>query len=415
MTNEELRSLYAGPAQRTAVSPISRTLGIVAATPGMISFACGNPANEALPVDAIAEAALAALREDTARALQYVSSRGVLAESLCAYVGEDGISATADNVLATTGSIQALALVTRAFIEPGDIVITEWPTYPVNLSTFKVAGARVIGVPMDDEGMRIDILERLLESLRGQPVKMIYTIPDAQNPTGITMSLDRRRALMRLADTYKVLVAEDAPYRGVFYAGESIPSVYAVSQREGGTCIYLGSFAKVIAPGLRVGFLVADPDIITTCALLKQGADFCTSGLTQLIVDRLLRGGVVRRSVARMREVQAPRLAAMLAALDRELADIEGVHVTRPQGGLFVWVTLPEAFDTDELLRRGMENKVAFIPGRYFYPPERAGDHGRPETLAAPTHELRLNFSDPTEAAIDRGIATLARLVREGA
>jgi 2-aminoadipate transaminase len=269
---------------------------------------------------------------------------------------------------------------------------------------------------MDADGMRIDVLERLLAELAssGARAKLIYTIPDAQNPTGISMSLTRRQRLLEVAAAHRLLVLEDAPYRGVIYQGAPIPSLYALAgDQHRAITILVGSFAKTIAPGLRIGYLVGPPGLIDSCVMLKQGEDFCTSGLIQLITERLIRDGEVARTVARLREVQGQKLAAMLAALERELGGLHGVQWTRPLGGLFVWLTLAAGSDTDALLERAIAEKVAFIPGRYFYPGECAGPDGVPVAAPAPRHELRLNFSDPPLDRIAAGIATLARLIRE--
>ncbi|MGD8395286.1 MAG: PLP-dependent aminotransferase family protein, partial [Candidatus Eiseniibacteriota bacterium] len=318
-------------------------------------------------------------------------------------------------------------------LEPGDVVLTESPTYPINLGSFRAHGARVIGVPMDGEGMRVDLLEQALARLaeRGSPdgrhrVKLVYVIPDAQNPTGITMSAARRRALLRVAAAHGVPIVEDAPYRGVDYEGAAVPTVCGLAREEaenaaggsaagggGATVLHVGSFAKTIAPGLRAGYLVAPPRLIDTCVMLKQGEDFCTSGLVQLVVARLLRDGTLEATVERLRTVQGRKLATMLEALETHLGDVPGITWTRPRGGLFVWLTLPAGSDTDALLERAIAERVAFIPGPYFYPPETLDEEGHAHAADPPTHELRLNFSDPAEGRIGDGIATLARLVRQ--
>ena len=409
-----LAPLLADPPRRTSASPIARALEIADRTPGIISFACGNPATEALPVGAIAAAVAAALADDTDRALQYGRPRGIIQEALVELLDRDGIATTPEHVLPTTGAIQALSLVAHALLNPGDLVITEWPTYPVNLSSFRTHGARTIGVPMDEDGMRVDLLDRLLSRLAaaGSPPKLIYIIPDAQNPTGITMTRARREALCAVAAAHEIAVVEDGPYRRLVYAGATEPPVYALAGATEARTIFVGSFAKSVAPGLRIGYLVAEPPLIDACVLLKQGEDFCTSGLAQLVIERLIRNGTIARQESVLAEIQGAKLTAMLGALDTEMRGLP-VRWTRPSGGLFVWLTLPEGADADRILDRAIERRVAFIPGQYFYPDECAGEDGRPQPLAAPKNALRLNFSYPPLADIPPGIASLAAVFRE--
>jgi 2-aminoadipate transaminase len=226
------------------------------------------------------------------------------------------------------------------------------------------------------------------------------------------MSLARRRQLVRASRAHGVRLLEDVPYRGVQYEGKMAPTVHALAAEGGARAILVGSFAKTVAPGLRLGFLVADPDLIDACVRLKQGEDFCTSGLVQLIIEHLIQTGGVEKSIARMRAVQAPKLAAMLEALEAELGGIEGIRWTEPSGGLFVWLTLPERIDTDALLESCMARKVAFIPGRYFYPDECAHADGSAAPHPSPRHQLRLNFTDPPLDAIPRGVSALAEALR---
>jgi 2-aminoadipate transaminase len=409
-----LAELFAGPPQRASASPIARALEIAERTPGMISFACGNPATEALPVAAISAAATAALAEDTDRALQYVRPRGIIQEALIQLLARDGIAAAPENILPTTGAIQALSLVAHALLHPGDLVITEWPTYPVNLGSFRTHGARTIGVPMDKDGMRVDLLDRLLGRLAaaGSPPKLIYLVPDAQNPTGITMTRARREALCAVAAAHETAIVEDGPYRRLVYAGTIEPPVYALAEATGARAIFVGSFAKSVAPGLRIGYLVAEPALIDTCVLLKQGEDFCSSGWVQLTIERLIQNGTIARQEGVLAEIQGRKLRAMLGALDTEMRGLP-VTWTRPSGGLFVWVNLPQGADADRILERAIERRVAFIPGQYFYPDECAGEDGRPQPLAAPANALRLNFSYPPTADIPPGIQALAGVLRE--
>jgi 2-aminoadipate transaminase len=411
-----LAEIFAGPAARATPSPIARTLELVERTPGMVSLACGNPASEALPVTEIAAACAAALA-DPERALQYTSPRGLIQEALAAHLLRDGVRARADELLPTTGAIQALALLAHALLREGDVVVTEWPTYPVNLASFRTHGARTIGVPMDEEGMRVDLLDRLLSTLAhdGQPPKLIYTIPDAQNPTGITMSRARREALVETAARHGVLVVEDAPYRRLDFQGEPLPPVAALAREEAGSearVALVGSFAKTVAPGLRVGYLLAPSALIDAAVLLKQGEDFCTSGLLQLAIASLIQDGTVARQETRFAAVHAAKLGAMQAALETEMAGLP-VRWIRPRGGLFLWLTLPEGMDSEKLLERAIAHRVAFIPGRAFYPPEKAGPDGVPARTPPAVHTLRLNFSYPPLADIPRGIAALASALRE--
>jgi 2-aminoadipate transaminase len=398
------------------VSPIARTLELVERMPGMISFACGNPASEALPVAEIAAACAAALRDDPERALQYTPPRGLIQAALASHLARDGVTAAPGELMPTTGAIQGLTLIAHALLREGDAVVTEWPTYPVNLASFRTHGARPIGVPMDADGMRVDRLDRLLSALEreGRPAKFVYTIPDAQNPTGITMSAARRHALVETAARHGVLVVEDAPYRRLDFAGEPLPPLAALARERSGPearAALVGSFAKTVAPGLRVGYLLAPAALIDQLVLLKQGEDFCTSGLLQLAIATLIQDGTVERQERRFAQVHGEKLAAMQTALERELAGLP-VRWVRPRGGLFVWLTLPEGVDAERVLERAIEEKVAFIPGRAFYPPEMALDDGQPALTMPPAHTLRLNFSYPPLADIPRGVAALGRALR---
>ncbi len=289
----------------------------------------------------IAAAFGAAVAEEPDRALQYGRPRGLIQSALGEHLARDGITASPAELLPTTGAIQALTLIAHALVAEGDVVITEWPTYPVNLASFRTHGARTIGVPMDGEGIQVPVLDRLLAALAaaGRPPKLIYVIPDAQNPTGITMSAARRAKLAAIAARHGVLLVEDAPYRRLDFAGRPEPALWTYAGEAGAAAALVGSFAKTVAPGLRVGYLLADPELIDTAVLLKQGEDFCTAGALQLVIERLIRGGVVARQEARFAAVHAAKMAAMAAGLERELDGLP-VRWTRPRGGLFLWLEL---------------------------------------------------------------------------
>jgi 2-aminoadipate transaminase len=370
--------------------------------PDVLSFAGGLPAPEAFPVAAIARAHADVLANDAAAALQYGPTEGY--GPLRAWVAERmtrrGRPACAEQVLITAGSQQGIDLVGKALIDPGDTVVVEAPSYLAALQSFSTCEARFATVPSDDEGMCTDALERVL---REERPRLVYLVPNFQNPCGTTLPLERRLRIARLAAEYQVTVLEDDPYGELRYHGLALPPIAGLV--PGAPVIHLGSFSKTLAPGLRLGYAVADESFIRALTIAKQAADLHTGSLSQRAVARLFEIFDYEAHLRRLRQLYGERLEAMLASLERSFPP--GSVWTRPEGGLFVWVRLPRGLDAQALLADAMRERVAFVPGAPFYPAEPC------------KQTLRLNFSNRPPALIAEGMARLGACVsarlREGA
>ena len=373
----------------------------VTESPEIISFAGGLPAPELFPVAAMSRAAQVVLAEDGPAALQYGITEGHPA--LRAWVADYlqrtvGLTTSPEQILITTGSQQALDLIAKVLLDPGDIVLAENPAYLGALQVFHSYQARVVGLDSDDEGLRPDALERFLRAASpSQRPKLLYLVTNFQNPTGITTSPERRRAVVALAAEFGLPVLEDDPYGQLRYSGTACPALAALPGTRG--CLYLGTASKIIAPGLRVAWaVVPDRAMYQKLVVAKQSSDLHTSSFGQRMVERYVREpGVLDAHVASVCTAYARRRNAMLAALEAGLPP--GCTWTRPDGGLFLWVRLPEPIDATQLLIAAMAEKVAFVPGEPFWigPPVRS--------------TLRLNFSNASEAKIAEGIARLGRVV----
>lgn len=393
-------------------SPI-RELFRVIQQPGMISFAGGLPDPAAFPIDAFADCA-DVLRRDGPRVLQYSASEGYppLREVLLERMSERfGRPVRPEELLVTSGSQQAVDLLGRALLDPGDVVVVEAPTYPGSLHCLRNAGARFAAVPADADGMVVEELPRVVAEVErgtGRTPKLIYTVPDFSNPSGACLALDRRRRLVELAGELGVPVLEDDPYGQLRYRGEPLPNLMRLA---GGAphVVYAGSFSKVLAPGVRVAWTVADPTLVRAMVMVRQGEDLCTSTVTQALVAEYCRRGLLERHLDHVIATYAGRCAAMGAALVRHLGpDVADWH--EPEGGFFHWLRLAR-HDADAAFRRAVEAKVAFVPGPAFYPS--AG-----EQVAAPVDGrrfARLCFTFATMDEIDEGCRRLATALEDGA
>ena len=364
--------------------------------PEVISFAGGLPASELLPAAEMAELARDVLADDGVRALQYGPTEGmqVLRELIANRLQSLwALRRSTDEVLIVSGSQQALDLSGKVFLDKGDIVLCESPTYLGAISAFRAYRPRFVEVPTDDDGMVPGELESRLSSL--DRVKLIYVVPDFQNPSGRRWSLERRRDLAELAARFGVPVIEDAPYAELCYDGSPLPPV--ASFDEAGLVILLGTFSKILSPGLRLGWVVADSEILQRYVLVKQGVDLHTSSLTQLLAAHFMLENDLEAHITRLCDVYRGRRDAMLAALDEHFP--KDVSFTRPAGGLFLWVELPEGMNARRLLERALEERVAFVPGESFFP-----GGGNENTL-------RLNFSAMPEERITEGIRRLDRVL----
>jgi 2-aminoadipate transaminase len=363
--------------------------------PEIISFAGGLPASELLPAAEMAQVARDVFTEDGVRALQYAPTegldllRGVISDRLQRLWG---LRPSMDELLIVSGSQQALDLTGKVFLDKGDVVLCESPTYLGAISAFRAYRPRFVEVPTDDEGMVPSELENRLASI--DRVKLIYIVPDFQNPSGRRWSLERRRDLAGLADRFNVPVIEDAPYAELCFEGQPIPPVAALD--DACTVVYLGTFSKILSPGMRLGWVVADRELLRRYVLVKQGADLHTSSLVQLLAARFVLDHDLEAHIARIREVYRARRNAMIAALEEHFP--VNVVFTRPAGGLFLWVELPKGLDARRFLEAAIEERVAFVPGETFFP---NGGH---------ENTLRLNFSAMPEERIAEGIRRLGRV-----
>ncbi|MFF9098722.1 PLP-dependent aminotransferase family protein [Streptomyces sp. NPDC014802] len=370
-------------------SPV-RDILAVTARPEVINFAGGLPAPELFDRTGIAAAFRAVLEDTPARALQYATTEGepVLREALAARITGRGLPTGADDLLITTGSQQALSLLATALIDPGDTVLVENPCYLAALQVFGLAGARVVAVPGDADGPDPRALEELVA--RERP-KLLYTVPTFQNPTGRTMPAGRRAELAAVAARCGLWIVEDDPYGELRYDGEPVPWIASHEDARDRT-VLLGSFSKVMAPGLRLGWLRAPQGLRRACAVAKQAADLHTPTVNQLAAARYL--DVLDAHVERVREVYGERRDAMLAGLPDALP--AGSTWTRPEGGMFLWVRLPSSYDTTALLPRVVRHDVAYVPGAPFY------------ASAPDPRTLRLCFVTQTPEEIDEGLRRLA-------
>ncbi len=374
-----------------------RDLFGAATRPDVISFAGGMPDVTKVPAEAVARAAREALRESAATALQYGSSEGRpgLRRIFVELMAESGIRAKPDDVVVTAGAQQALDLVGKAFLDPGDVVITEGPTYLGALQAFSAYRPRIVCIPMDDDGMRVDLLEAELERLGLRGAKFIYTIPNFQNPAGVTLSPERRRRLVELARQYEVPIVEDDPYGRLRFEGGHCKPLKALDD----DVIYLGTLSKIFAPGLRLGWVCAPRPILQKVLLVKQAADLCGSEFSQAVAERYFTGTRWRRVLKDLTQAYAERRDAMLAALAEHLPP--EVRYTRPQGGFFVWVELPAFIDTKPLLAEAVERGVAYVPGDAFYPDGRGRNCMR----------LAFCFAEPEQ--IEEGVRRLAEVFED--
>ncbi len=363
-----------------------------------ISFASGLPDPALFPADTLRAITDAVLTRDGRAALQYGPAEGYppLRDWVAQRLRDRGLPATPEHVLITSGSQQALDLAARAFLEPGDRVVLENPSYLAAVQAFDSYEAQYAAVPMDAEGMRTDALPAALEGAR-----LLYTLPNFQNPTGLTLSAARRAEAAARAAEARVPVLEDDAYHDLRYEGEALPPVCALAENP--WAVYTGTFSKTVAPGIRVGYLWARPEVTARLGQLKQITDLHSGSLTQRVVYEYCATGHLEPGIARLRQVYAARRDTLLEALEAHLSGV--VSWTRPTGGMFVFVTLPEGRCADELLRRAMVAGIVFVPGASFFPGGAAAGAGR--------NTFRLNFVSADEERIRSGIATLAAVLRE--
>ncbi len=395
---------YAQRTQRMTSSAIRELLKLTE-DPEVISFAGGLPAPDVFPVDEFNAACTQVLKDWGAQALQYGSTEGYLPlrEMIARHTSRYGISVMPENILITSGSQQALDLIGKVFINPGDRILVEEPTYLGALQAWNAYGAEYVTVPMDENGMVTASLENALRS----GVKFIYVLPNFQNPTGVTLSQERRQELIEVADRYGVPIIEDDPYGQLRYEGVNLPSIVSMDneyrQNGGneyrGNVIYLSTFSKTLAPGLRLAWVIAPAPVIRKLVQAKQGADLHTATFNQIVAFEVGRGGFLDRHIWLIRRVYGERRNIMLDAMEELFPP--GVKWTKPQGGLFLWGMLPKGMDTTEVFKIAVKRKVAFVPGTSFF------------ALGGGENTMRLNFSYPNPDQIHAGIERLGNLLKE--
>ena len=395
---------YAGLfAARTKVmkSSAMRDLMAVTARPEVISLAGGLPDTSSFPPETFAAVTQRIAAESCAKALQYGPTEGLEETKDCIIevMAAEGMHADPEDVIVTTGGQQVIDLVTKTLIDPGDVVVAEGPTYPGAVPVFSSYQADVVQIDMDSEGMRIDLLEETLDRLEreGRRPKFIYTVPTFQNPGGVTMSAPRRKRLVEVAHERELLVLEDNPYGLLRYEGEPNAPLYLL---DGGVYVmYLGTFSKILSPGIRLGWVVAPPPVLEKINLGKQAADLCTSTLSQLMLQAYFEEARWRDYVDTVNEIYRTRRDTMFDALAEHFPP--QAEWTRPGGGLFIWATLPDFIDTTDLLARALRDNVAFVPGESAY----LDGRGR--------SSMRLNFSGCSSEEIREGIRRIGEVIAE--
>ena len=386
-------------ATRDLMSTLSR--------PGIISLAGGFPDTRAFGEEAFREIA-GNVAADSARALQYGPTAGLeeIKDVIVDVMAAEGTPARQESVFTTTGAQQGLDLVARVFLNEGDGILCEGPTYAGALNAFAAYRPRIAHVPMDRAGMIPSAARETLNKARkqGQSIKFIYTVPNFQNPAGVTLAAERRRELLQLAREFDLIVVEDNPYGMLRFEGEALPTLAALELEETGDVdrvVYLGTFSKIFAPGVRLGWVHAQPGILHKINVGKQGADLCSSNLSQMLISSYFQNADWRAYVKRLNGIYRERRDAMLDALAEFMP--KEVHWTHPEGGLFVWATLPSYLDTTAMLPLAIAKNVAYVPGEGFY----SGGAGK--------NCMRLNFSFVEPEKIRRGIEILAEVIRERA
>lgn len=370
-------------------------------SPEVISLAGGMPDDRFFPIDRVVEASTYALREYGKKALQYGSTEGIkkLRVLLMDRMEKEGVRGLGlENVIISTASQQGLSLVAQIFVNPGDTVIVEEPSYLGAIQACASMQAKFCTVALDQDGMRMDVLEEKLQELQKADIrpKFVYTCPNFHNPAGVTMTLERRKKLIELADKYNLLIVEDDPYGEIRFEGESIPSLLALGGKE--RVIALRTFSKISFPGLRLGWIVAREDIMNKIVIAKQAADLCSPALTQYIAYEFISRGWMDEYLAVVRQEYPKKKNAMIAALEQYFP--EESSWTNPQGGLFVWVKTPDGIDTAAMFREAIAARVAYVVGIAFYPHRDDNTH------------MRLNFSAVDPERITEGVHRLGDLLK---
>ena len=364
----------------------------------IISFGGGYPDASLFPKNKLIKVFSEIINDPSGASMQYAPSDGLpkLREQIANLMTLDGTPCDAKDVLILHGSQQGFDLVSKMFIDPGDVLITEDPTFLGALIAFNLNQPNYKAVPIDDDGMRTDLLKKVLEE--NPKTKMIYTIPDFQNPTGVPLSLTRRKQLINLANLHDVVILEDTPYRHIRFEGESLPTLKSMDTQN--RVIHLGSFSKILVPGLRIGWAVAEANLIKKMGLLKVAADTQTSTLNMAATSMFLERYDLNAHINKLKEAYLTKKELMLEQIKKHFP--ENIKITNPSGGLFTWVTFDEKFDTTKFMKEIAlpEAKVAYVPGGSFFPVKEQKNHAR------------INFSSQSEDLIQKGITSLGQSLR---
>lgn len=383
---------------------IGKMLGYLS-DPEIISFAGGLPSADIFPLDIIQKAAEKSLKEDWDQVLQYSSIPGEkdLIEAIIDYLKKDNIHIKPENIIITTSGQHGIDLIGRLFLEPEDIIVTDLPTFGGALAAFEMENAKYIAKDIKEDGSDVMGMESEIEKLigRGGKPKFIYVVPDFQNPSGITLSLEKRHALLSLGKKYGVPIVEDSPYRELRYRGEHIPAIYSLDNNQGNV-IGIYTFSKILCPGIRVGFNIGPPEVIRKFSFIKGGNILNTPKLNQDICTAFLREYNLDAHFKKTIDYYSEKLDFFLEAMEENFPEGIGVKWTKPEGGLFLWVTVPEGINTLDLFYMAIEEKVAFVPGEVFYPE----DYRR-------YNAMRINFSFPTKEQILEGVKRLSNTIKK--
>lgn len=390
--------LFSKLSTQMKTSSIREILKIIQSS-DVISLAGGMPDPITFPSEELKRITVKILEEDSARALQYSSTEGLvkLREFLLNWLQLDQQKYSIDNMIITSGSQQGLDLVSKALLDPGDIVFVELPSYLAALNAFRSYGAELIGIPMDGEGMMVDALDDILKHLNeeGEKAKFIYTISNFQNPAGVTMSLMRRKQIIEIANKHNLFILEDNPYDKIRFEGDSLPSIFSLDQNQ--NVINLGTFSKILCPGLRLAWVTGNNEVIDKIVILKQATDLCTPILNQLMASEYCWQGKIDDNIRSNVSIYKQKRDTMLRSLEEHFPP--GAFWNKPEGGFFVFVSLPEYINTDEMLSEAIKEKVAYVSGSSFF----ADGSGK--------NTMRLSFCYPSIENIEEGIRRLGKVI----
>lgn len=373
--------------------------------PEIISFAGGLPSVDIFPVELIRKATEKSLKEDWDHVLQYspIPGENDLMEAIIDYLKLDNIHIKPENIMITTSGQHGIDLVGRLFLEPQDLIVIDLPTFGGALAAFEMEDAKYIALDIEEDGSDVKGMEREIERSihQGQKSKFIYVVPDFQNPSGITMSLEKRLAVLSLGKKHGIPIVEDSPYRELRYRGETIPSIYSLDKNQGNV-IGLYTFSKILCPGIRVGFNIGPPEVIQKFTFIKGGNILNTPKLNQDICTAFLREYGLESHFKKVIQYYSEKLNFFLEAMEENFPREMGVKWTKPEGGLFLWITVPEEINTLDLFYKAIEEKMAFVPGEVFYP----------EGLRQ-YNTMRINFSYPTKEQIVEGVRRLSAVIKQ--